>query len=142
MSVSAALVVAQVHRLDEALVAQVFERVVVDVEVVLGHDPEGADGGQRAAVLAVQLVDVVTDHDQLALLAARQVEVAHQALARICRRGPVRRTRALVRRRGPLAVSRASSRASNMASSLLGVAVWVIREGALAVAARGGSGRR
>ena len=79
----AALVVAEVHRLDEALVAQVFERVVVDVEVVLGHDPKGADGGQRAAVLAVQLVDVVTDHDQLALLAARQIEVAHQALARV-----------------------------------------------------------
>ncbi|MFP5380589.1 MAG: hypothetical protein ACLGHP_12750, partial [Vicinamibacteria bacterium] len=38
---------------DEALVAQVVERLVVDVEVVLGHDAEGADGGQRAAVLAV-----------------------------------------------------------------------------------------
>jgi len=45
----AALVVTQVHRLDETLVAQVFERLVVDIEVVLGHDQEGADGGQRAA---------------------------------------------------------------------------------------------
>ena len=79
----AALVVAKVDRLDEALVAQVFEGVVVDVEVVFGHDPKGADGGQRAAVLAVQLVDTVAIDDQLALLAARQVEVVHQAVARI-----------------------------------------------------------
>ena len=79
----AALVVAKVNGLDEALVAQVVERVVVDVEVLFGHDPERADGGQRAAVLAVQLVDAVTIDDQLALLAARQVEVAHQAVARI-----------------------------------------------------------
>jgi hypothetical protein len=56
---------------------------VIDVEVVLTHDAEGANGGQRAAVLAAQLVDAVTDRDQLALLAARQVEVAHQTLARV-----------------------------------------------------------
>ena len=41
-----ALVVAKVHRLDKALVAQVCEGVVVDVEVVFGHDPKGANGGQ------------------------------------------------------------------------------------------------
>ena len=62
--------------------APVFERVVVDVEGVFGHSPERTDGGQRPAMVAVQLVDVFTDHDQLALLAARQVEVVHQALAR------------------------------------------------------------
>jgi len=56
---------------------------VVDVEVVLRHDPKGADGGQRAAVLAVQLIDVVTVHDQFASLAARQVKVPHEALARV-----------------------------------------------------------
>ena len=56
---------------------------MVDVEVVFGHDPKGADGGQRAAVLAVQLVDAVAIDNQLALLAARQVEVVHQAVARI-----------------------------------------------------------
>jgi thioredoxin-like negative regulator of GroEL len=42
-----------------------------EFEVVLGHDPEGADGGQRPALLAIQLVDAVTKCDQLALLAAR-----------------------------------------------------------------------
>jgi hypothetical protein len=47
------------------------------------HDPERADGGQRPAVLAVQLVDVITNHDQLALVPARQVEIPHQALARV-----------------------------------------------------------
>jgi hypothetical protein len=59
----------------------VVERVVVNVEVVLGHHAEGADGGQRAAVLAVQFVDTVAMYDQFALFAARQVEVPHQALA-------------------------------------------------------------
>jgi hypothetical protein len=66
----AALVVAEIDRLDEALVAQMVERVGVDVEVVLGHDAEGADGGQRSAVLAIQLIDAVADRDQLALLTA------------------------------------------------------------------------
>jgi hypothetical protein len=85
----ATLVVAQVHRLDEALAVQVFERVVIDVEVVLGHDPKGTHGGQRAAVVAVQLVNTATAHDQLALLAARQIEVVHQALARVVVAVPV-----------------------------------------------------
>jgi hypothetical protein len=44
---------------------------------------ERADDDQRATVLAVQLVDTVATNDQLALLAARQVEVVHQAVARI-----------------------------------------------------------
>ena len=70
----AALVVAEVHRFDEALVAQVFERVMVDIQVLLGYDAKGAERGQRAAVLAVQLVDTVADRDQLPLLPARQVE--------------------------------------------------------------------
>jgi hypothetical protein len=61
----------------------VFDRLVVDVQVVLGHDTKGVNGGQRAAVLAVQLVDAVADRDQLALLSSRQVEVAHRALARV-----------------------------------------------------------
>jgi hypothetical protein len=79
----AALVVAKVNDIDEALIAQVVERLVVDVEVVFGHDTEGADGGQRAAILAIQLVYTVTINDQLALLSARQVEVVCQAVARI-----------------------------------------------------------
>jgi len=47
----AALVVAEVHRFDEALVAQVFERVMVDVQVLLGSDAKGAERGQRAGTL-------------------------------------------------------------------------------------------
>ena len=105
----ATLVIAQVHRLDEALVMQMFERGAIDVEVVLGHDPKGTDGGQRAAVLAVQLVDTVTMQDQLALLAARQVEVAHQALAWIVVAVPfVVHARAAVLR--PVTVARVISR--------------------------------
>jgi hypothetical protein len=65
---------AKVNDIDEAFIASVLERLVVDVEVRFGHDPEGADGGQRAAVLAVQLVGATTINDQLALLAARQVD--------------------------------------------------------------------
>jgi hypothetical protein len=57
------------------------EGVVLDVEVLFGHDTEGADGGQRAAVIAIQFVHAVTVNDQLALMAARQVEVVHQGVA-------------------------------------------------------------
>jgi hypothetical protein len=60
-----------------------IEAVVLDVELLFGHNTEGADGGQCAAVLAVQLVGPITIDDQLALVAARQVEVVHQAIARI-----------------------------------------------------------
>ena len=76
-------------------------------EITLGDDTEGADGGQGTAILAVQFVDPVTIDHQLALLAARQVEVVHQAVARIAV-VPVApaHTRAAVRRRIPLAVSR------------------------------------
>jgi hypothetical protein len=71
------------HRFDKTLVAHVCEGVVVDVEIVLGHDPKGANGGRRAAVLAVQFVDSVAVHNQLPVLAARQVQVVHQAVARL-----------------------------------------------------------
>jgi hypothetical protein len=66
-----ALVMTEVNGLDEALLAEMIECVVVDVEIVFGHDPEGADGRQGAAVLAVQLADAVPINDQLAILAAR-----------------------------------------------------------------------
>jgi hypothetical protein len=46
-----------------------------------GHDPKAPTASECAAVLSVQLVDMVTMHDQLALLAARQVEVPHQTFA-------------------------------------------------------------
>ena len=62
---------------------QVFAGVVVDVEVTLGNNPKGTDRGQRAAVVTVKLIDTVTAHDQLALLTAWQIEVAHQAIPRI-----------------------------------------------------------
>jgi hypothetical protein len=42
-----------------------------------------ADGGQRTAVVAVEFVDSVAVDDQFALVVARQVEVAHQDVARI-----------------------------------------------------------
>ena len=78
-----ALVAAEIDGLDEPLGTEMAENIVVDVEVPFGHHAEGADGSQRAAVLAVQLVDAITIYDPLALLASRQVEVAHQAVARI-----------------------------------------------------------
>jgi hypothetical protein len=84
---------------------------VVDVEVVLGHDPKGGDGGQRAAILAIQLVDTVTKRDQLALLPTRQVEIAHQPT-----RGHHRDPFVVHARPAVLTPSRfrASSRESNM----------------------------
>jgi hypothetical protein len=59
------------------------ERILVGGEVPFGYDSESADGGQRAAVLTIKLVHTVAIDDQLALLAARQVEVVHQSVARI-----------------------------------------------------------
>jgi hypothetical protein len=113
---------------------------MVGVEVVLGHDPKRADGGERAAVLSVQLVDTVTDGDQLALLAARQVEVAHQAIARVQLvqvSAVVHTCVALVALTGSRVISRIEHGCPpDMALR------WVVREGARAVAARGHSGRR
>jgi hypothetical protein len=56
---------------------------VIGVEVLFGHNSERVDGGQRAAVLAVPLVHAVAIHHELAFLAARQVEVPRQGVARI-----------------------------------------------------------
>jgi hypothetical protein len=140
-----AIVVAEVNGVDQPLIAEVVEGIVVDVEFVLGNDTEGADRGQCSAVLAVQFVDSVTINDQLALLAARQVEVVHQAVARIV----VVAVALLVDARPPvvaipLAVFARIIPSSVRHRSLLAwvLAVWVVREDALAVSARAGSGRR
>jgi hypothetical protein len=37
------------------------------------HDAERADGGQRTAVVAIELVDALAVNDQFPLVAARQV---------------------------------------------------------------------
>src|SRR4029453_13128965 len=71
----ATFVAAKVNEIDEALIPQMVERLVVDVEVVFGHDPEGAEGGQRAAVLAVQLVGAIAINDKFALPPPWQAEV-------------------------------------------------------------------
>ena len=140
---SQSTLVAKVHRVDKALVAQVCEGVVVDVEVVLGHDPEGADGGQRAAVLAVQFVDSVTVYHQLALLAARQVKVMHQAVVRfeVVPVAVVVHARALVAALPLAVVARTTPSSIRHRPSLVGC--WLfgfVREDALTVAARGRSG--
>jgi len=57
--------------LDEPLFVEVLEGIVRKIEIVFGHDPKRADGGQRPAVFAVQLVDSVAVNDQFALVAPR-----------------------------------------------------------------------
>ena len=106
----------------------------------VGHDAEGANGGQRAAVLALQFVDTVAQSDQLALFAARQVEVAHQALARVIVAVPfvVHTCTAVL---APVTVSRVISRIEHGCPPDMALRL-VVREGARAVAARGDSGRR
>ena len=90
-----------------------------------------------------KLVDSVAINDQFALVAARQVEVAHQAVPRIVFI-PVARVvharpfvaaipRVVFARITPSSIGHRSLRC-------LRAAVWVVREDALAVAARGGSG--
>jgi hypothetical protein len=66
---------AKVNNHDETFVAEVANSVVVGVEVLCGHDSERADGSQRTAVLAVQLVHTVAIDNELAFLTARQIEV-------------------------------------------------------------------
>jgi hypothetical protein len=79
----AALVATKIDSLDKAFIAEVAERIVVCVEVLFGHDSERANGGESAVVLAVQLVDTIASDNELAFLAARQVEILHQKVARI-----------------------------------------------------------
>jgi hypothetical protein len=67
----AAFVPAKVDSLDETFVAEVANGVEVCVEVLFRHDSERADGGQRTAVVAVQLTDTVAIDNELASLAAR-----------------------------------------------------------------------
>ncbi|MFN2444512.1 MAG: hypothetical protein ABR606_02815 [Vicinamibacterales bacterium] len=78
-----ALVSPKVDSLGESLLAEMFERAPVSIEILFGHDAEGADGGQRAAILAAQLVDTVAIDHKLALLAAREVEVVNQRVASV-----------------------------------------------------------
>jgi hypothetical protein len=78
-----AVAVAQVNQLDESLLVKVLQGAVRNIEIVFRHDAEGAYCGQRAAVFAVQLIDSVAINDQPPLVAARQVEIAHQGFPRI-----------------------------------------------------------
>jgi hypothetical protein len=72
---------------NQTLIAQVVQGVVVSTPITskipLGDDSERADSRQGAAVLAIQFVDPVTVDNQLARVAARLVQVEHQAVARI-----------------------------------------------------------
>ena len=119
--------------------------IVVGVEVPFGHDTEGPDSGQRAAVLAVQLVSAVAIDDQFALLAARQVDVVHQAVAGvvIIPVALVVHARALIAATALSVLARISPSSVRHRSLLARVALFgFVREDALAVAARGGSGKR
>jgi hypothetical protein len=55
----------------------------VTFEVALGHDAERADCRQCAAVLAIQLVQMIAVDDEFSRLAARQIKVVHQPIARV-----------------------------------------------------------
>jgi hypothetical protein len=79
----AALVATKIDGFDKAFIAEAAKRIVVRAEVLFGHDSERANGGESAAVLAIQIVHTVAIDNDLALLATRQVEVLHQRVARI-----------------------------------------------------------
>ena len=57
--------------------------VVVRIEILFRHDSERADRCKRPTVLAIQLVHPVAIDHELAVHAVRQIEVAHQAVARV-----------------------------------------------------------
>jgi hypothetical protein len=59
---------------------EVLQSIVRCIEIVFWHDPKCTNGGQRAAVFAVQFVDSIAVNDQFAFVAPRQVKVTHQAV--------------------------------------------------------------
>jgi hypothetical protein len=140
-----AFVATKVNGGDKALVAEMAKGLVVRVEVLFGHHSERADGGQRAAVLVVQLVHAVAIDNELAFFATGQIEVVSQRFAWV------------VIVSVPLAVNAGTAVAAipvvvlarivpssvrhrpSLAHSSRG---WVVREDALAVPARGCSGMR
>jgi hypothetical protein len=137
---------AKIDGLDKALVAEVPQRIVLGVEVLFRHDSERADDGQRVAVLAIQFVHTVAIENELAFLAAWQIEVVNERVARVVivsvqlavdagaaiARDPGRRTLA----------DRSIGRQASALLLRTARAGWVIREDALAVSARGCSGKR
>jgi hypothetical protein len=78
----ATFVPAKVDGLDEAFVSELTNGIVVGIEVLFGYDSERADGGQRTAVLAVQLVHTVAIDDELAFVATWKIEVVKQRVTR------------------------------------------------------------
>ena len=81
---------------------KVLKGVVRDIEVMLWHDSKRTDGSKRPTVFAAKLVDSVTVNDQFARIAARQVKVAHQPVARIMAVAVARVVHArLIRHRDP-----------------------------------------
>jgi hypothetical protein len=110
------------------------------IEIVFRYDAKCADDSQRAAVFSVELVDSIAIDDQFALVAARQVEVAHQAVARIVfiPVAWVVDTRTLVAPIPRAVFARiAPSRIGHGSLRCFIAAVSVVCEDALAVAARG-----
>jgi hypothetical protein len=141
----AAFVLAKVDGLDQAFVAEVADGIVVASEVLFGRHSERADGCQRATVLAIQLVHTVPIDNELAFLASRQIEVPHQGVARIvitpvavlvhARRFVIAIALAVLARIVPSSVRHRPSFAHSSRR-------LVVREDALAVSARGCSGKR
>jgi hypothetical protein len=138
------LAVAQVDQLDELLLVEVLKGVVRKIEIVFRHDPKRSDRGQHAAVFAVKLVDSIAVNDQFAFVAARQVEVAHQPVTGVVF---IAGARVVDARLVVAAIWRVvftwitPSGIGHRFLRCLLTAVWVVREDALAVPARGGSGR-
>jgi hypothetical protein len=137
----AAPIAAKVNGSDKSGILKVVEGLSVDVQVVLRHDAEGSNGGQRSAVFAVQLVGPVAVHDQLAFVAARQVEIARQPVTRVVVVSVPVVVHALAAVLAPVTVARVISRIEHGCppDKALG---WGVREGGRTVAARGDSGGR
>ena len=81
---------AERRRANQPFVLQMLEassralRVVAEVvEIAFGNDAKRADGRQRAALGAVDLVDAVALANRPALASARQVEVLREHVARV-----------------------------------------------------------
>ncbi|HEY7291187.1 MAG TPA: hypothetical protein VH583_15230 [Vicinamibacterales bacterium] len=63
--------VAELDGLNEPLIVEVIERVARKIQIVLWHDPKGADRGKGSAVFAVQLVHSIAINNQFTLVVSR-----------------------------------------------------------------------
>lgn len=69
------------------------DSALVDIEILFGHDSEGADGLQGTAVLAVQLVETVSYRVAVSMLVGVVLAASYLPVRRALQTDPARALR-------------------------------------------------